>query len=102
MDSLVLYSSAFIISKDDTNSFNQIKGKNMVGYFVNNQLHKIRVLGNAETIYFVREEDKSMIGINKVISSDMLIFLEDNKVKSITYIGSPAGNNLPRKGRFTL
>jgi lipopolysaccharide export system protein LptA len=97
MDSLVLYGSAFIISRDDTSTYNQIKGKNMIGYFLDNQLYKIKVLGNAETIYFVREEDKSMIGINKVVSSDMLIYLEDNKVKSITYIGSPSGTIYPEK-----
>jgi lipopolysaccharide export system protein LptA len=97
MDSLVLYGSAFIISRDDTNTYNQIKGKQMIGYFVDNQLYKIKVLGNAESIYFVREEDKSLIGVNKVVSSDMLIYLEDNKLKSITYIEAPAGGISPEK-----
>ena len=97
MDSLVLRQNAFIISRDDSTRFNQIKGRNMVGYFVNNQLYKIRVLGNSETIYFAREEDKTLIGVNKAISSDMLIYLVDNKVYRITYIGETTGKIYPEK-----
>ncbi len=96
-DSLKLYNSAFIISKDDTGSFNQIKGRNVFAKFRNNELYKINVLGNAQTIYFAREEDKSLIGINMAISSDMLVFLEKNKLKSITYINKPEAHLFPEK-----
>lgn len=95
MDSLVMYNAAFIVSRDDSTRFNQIKGKNMIGYFLDNRLYKMRVLGNAETIYFAREEDQTMIGVNKGVSSNMLIFIDDNKVKKITYIGSPAYTLFP-------
>ena len=95
MDTLVFYSSAFIISEDDTNKYNQVKGRDMIGYMKENELFKIRVLGNSETIYYVREEDKSLIGINKAISSDMLIFLENREVKSITYIDQPVATLHP-------
>jgi lipopolysaccharide export system protein LptA len=97
IDSLVLYSSAFIVSEDDTNKFNQVKGRDMVGYIRNNELYKIRVMGNAETIYYVREEDRTLIGINKAIASDMLIFLENKEVKSITYIDQPVATLYPEK-----
>jgi len=96
-DTLALYNSAFIVSKDDTGKFNQIKGRDMAGYFKNNDLYKIRVLGNAETIYYAREEDSTLIGINKAISSDMLIFLEKNELMSITYIGQPSATLWPEK-----
>jgi lipopolysaccharide export system protein LptA len=96
-DSMIMRNSAFIISKDDTNKFNQIKGRDMIGYFINNDLYKIRVIGNAETIYFAREEDRTMIGINKALSSNMLIFLEKNQLKSITYIGQPTAILYPEK-----
>ena len=85
-DTMVLYNSAFIISKDDTNKFNQVKGRNMVAFFLDNQLHKIKVLGNAETIYYVREDDRTMIGINKATSSNMLIYMGNNQVETITYL----------------
>jgi lipopolysaccharide export system protein LptA len=97
-DTMVLYRSAFLISRDnDTTKYNQIKGKDMVGYFHRNELHKIRVMGNAETIYFARDEDKSLIGINKLYSADMLIFIEKNQIRTITYVGKPSGSLYPEK-----
>jgi len=97
IDSMILYNSAFIISKDDTNKFNQVKGRNMVGFFKNNELYKVKVIGNSETIYFAREEDHSLIGITRVYSSDMLIFVEKNQIKSITYINEPKAVTSPEK-----
>jgi hypothetical protein len=96
-DSLKMYSSAFIISRDDSNSFNQLKGRNLVAKFRNNQLYKINILGNSQTIYYVREEDRTLIGINVAVSSDMLIFLDDNKLKTITYIERPEQHLYPEK-----
>jgi hypothetical protein len=96
-DTMVMYNSAFIISRDDTNKFNQIKGRDMIAYFRNNDIYKVRVQGNAETIYFVREEDKSLIGVDKAASSNMLIFLENNKINTITYIEKPIHVLTPEK-----
>lgn len=96
-DSIVLVNSAFIISQDDSSKYNQIKGRDIVGYFLNSDLYKIRVLGNSETIYFVREEDKTLIGVNKAVASDMLIFLEDSKISDITYIMQPVAKLFPEK-----
>jgi lipopolysaccharide export system protein LptA len=96
-DSLKMYSAAFIISKDDTGSYNQIKGRNVLAKFRDNDLYKINVIGNAQTIYWAREEDKTLIGINMAVSSEMLIFLEKNQLKSITYINNPDAHIYPEK-----
>ena len=55
------------------------------------------MIGNSETVYWAREEDRSLIGIEKAYSSDMLIFIENKKVKSITYLGSTTGAIYPEK-----
>ncbi|MEI7660950.1 MAG: OstA-like protein [Bacteroidota bacterium] len=96
-DSLKMYNSSFIVSKDDTNSFNQVKGRNVLAKFHDSNLYKVRVIGNSQTIYYVREEDRSLIGINVAVSSDMLIFLDNNKFKSITYIDKPEHHLYPEK-----
>lgn len=99
VDTLGLISSAFIISLDDSvsDTYNQIRGKTITGYFRENQIVKVRVLGNSETIYFIREEDHSLIGINKTVASDMLIYLTDNEITTITYIRSPKGAVYPEE-----
>ena len=53
----------------------------MIGYFSNNELVRIKVDGNAQTVYYIREEDGYLIGINLSEASGMLIRLQDNDVK---------------------
>ncbi len=98
VDTMIMYNTAFIISKDDTNKYNQVKGRDMIAYFNDlNEIYKVKVLGNSESLYYAREEDRSLIGINKVVSSDMLIFLDKNQLKSITYITQPTATLYPEK-----
>jgi lipopolysaccharide export system protein LptA len=94
---IFMYSTAFIVSKDSSEAYNQIKGKNMIGYLVNNELSHIDVNGNAETVYYVREEDKSLVGVNKAVGSSMRIFVNDAKIERIVYYDKPKGNMLPDK-----
>ncbi len=97
VDSLELINNAFIASRDSTDTFNQIKGKRMVGHFFNNELKIIDVDGNAESVYYVREEDKSLIGVNKEEASYMQIRLENNEVSSIKYIEQITEVTYPEK-----
>lgn len=93
---LYLYNSAFLVSKDTT-GYNQIKGRKMIGSFFDNELVKIAVVGNAETIYWVREEDGTLTGINKAFSSNMNIRLRDKKIRQITYLEKPNAVLHPEK-----
>jgi hypothetical protein len=96
-DSLKMFGDAFIISRDDTSKYNQIKGRTVLAKFRDNDLFKIRVVGNAQTIYYAREEDKTLIGINTAVSSEMLIFLEKNQLQTITFIEKPEAHTWPEK-----
>ncbi len=97
IDSLILYNTAFIVSKDSIHGFNQIKGKNMIGYFSDNELVRVEVTGNAETIYWVREEDTSLIGIDVAKTSSMTIRLRNNDVQTINYKQAPNQVMFPEK-----
>jgi lipopolysaccharide export system protein LptA len=87
---LYLLNNAFIISQDTLGTgYNQIKGRNMTGFFQENELHRVDVEGNAETIYYVREEDGALTGINKAFSSNMSIRFRERKIKQIAYFEKP-------------
>jgi lipopolysaccharide export system protein LptA len=86
VDSLMLYNTAFMVSEDSLDEFNQIRGKNMTGYFRNNELKTIKVDGNAQTIYFIREDDGYLIGVNLAEASSMLIRLKDSEISAIVYL----------------
>jgi len=97
LDSLVMYNNAFIVSRDTIKGYNQIKGKDMIGYFEENELDRIAVEGNAQTVYWVRDEDQSLIGINLAKASRMLIKLLESQITDIVYRSSPSEVMYPEK-----
>ncbi len=97
VDSLMMYNTAFIVSKDTIDTFNQIRGKNMVAYFVRNELAKINVVGNAQTIYYVREEDGYLIGIDLAESSSMTVRIKNSEIQTISYQSSVDEDMFPEK-----
>ncbi|HRS53258.1 MAG TPA: OstA-like protein [Bacteroidales bacterium] len=97
VDSLLLYKTAFIVSKDDIDKFNQIKGNTIKGYFRNNELDYILVEKNAETVYYVRDDSSAVVGINVASALNMIIYIENNKAKRITFIQNASGIMYPEK-----
>ena len=69
-DRIDMKNSAFMISMEDSAKYNQIAGKEMTGYIRNNEIYKIIVDGNAQSIYFPKDGD-NFIGANKSLSSNM-------------------------------
>ncbi|MBN2616264.1 MAG: hypothetical protein JXR71_11285 [Bacteroidales bacterium] len=97
VDSMTMVRDAFIISLDSNKYFNQIKGRDMVGYFRSNRIYLIKVDGNAQSVYWARDDHKRLIGINKAESGFMLIHVEDNKIVGINYIDNPSETLFPKE-----
>lgn len=89
-----LIEAAYVIAPEDTASYNQVKGKLMTGYIRNNELYKIFVDGNGQTIYYPKD-GANVIGVNRAESSDMTIMLKERKISSITMRVSPSGKMNP-------
>ncbi|MEA3445459.1 MAG: OstA-like protein [Bacteroidota bacterium] len=89
-DRIDIQNSAFIITLQDSTKYNQIFGKNMTGYISNNELHKIDVYGNAQTIYYPMDGE-NYIGANMAEASNMTIHLKDGAVRKIVWYNMPEG-----------
>ena len=98
LDSLKVLNNAFIVSRDSlsTNDFNQIKGRNMFGKFKDNKLNLLLVKGNAESVYFNRNEETNIIEtITKEISSNIEFSLEKGQITTIKYLKTSEGKTYP-------
>lgn len=95
IDKLHMNVNSFIISTDSLQNFNQVKGRRMVAHFVKSNIQKVDVFGNGESLYFALEGDTSLIGMNKVICSDMVIHFDSSKVNTISFLTSPEGLFIP-------
>jgi lipopolysaccharide export system protein LptA len=99
-DSMRVGGSGFLVAEEDTAGYyNQIKGKELRAKFRDNQLARLEVYGNSESIYFVRDDSDSLgrsyEGMNQALAQSMLIYLEDNEVVKIVFRSNPEGIFLP-------
>lgn len=98
IDSLKVLNNAFIVSKDTIGTgFNQVKGQNLYGKFIDNDLRIVDILKNTEVIYYMRNEEQELIGINKGVSSNISMTIEDSKIDVITMLGKPDSEIYPEK-----
>jgi len=97
IDRILLYQKSMIVNSPDDQIFNQIKGKYITAYFVDDELNRMEVNGNAETVYYMQEEDKSYVGVNKSICSEMLIYFGNNEIEDIKFYKQPKSVLTPMK-----
>lgn len=89
INSIFLDQDAFIISEVDSVKYNQIKGKEMTGFFKDSRLNLIQVRGNGETTYYGQDDDKKFIGVNVAESSNINIALDEDGIQSISFLNKP-------------
>ena len=76
--------NAFIISQDTIEGFNQIKGMDITSLFKDGNIHHVNVDGDkAETIYWIRDDDGGLIGIDVSKSETMVIEMKNNGISKI-------------------
>ncbi len=95
IDRIFLRQNSFIVNSPDEFFFNQIKGKNSVAMFDSNELRRVKVVGNAESVYYALDDDKAYIGVNKTICSEMLIHFGNNEVEGIKFYTQPKATLFP-------
>ncbi len=89
-----LNGASFISSFKDSMKYDQIKGKNMTCHFRNNEMYRIDVNGNGQTVYYPKDKD-GLIGANKAECSDLIIYVENGKVKNIMFLKKPDATLFP-------
>jgi lipopolysaccharide export system protein LptA len=95
IEKIYLHVNAFIVNSTDAIYFNQIKGRDITAFFEEDELRRMKVDGNAESVYYVLDEKKAYIGVNKSICSDMIIYFGNNKVDKIKFYSQPKAKMEP-------
>lgn len=97
MDRLKVKNNATILSTQDYIFFNQIQGRFMEGFFSQNKLKQLDVDGNAQVLYYLTDENKAYLGINKTEASRISFEFDENNVISIRNYVEPRSKVLPMK-----
>ena len=96
-DRLFLKGNGYIIMPSGKKYYDQIKGKNIYGYFGNNELERMFVDGNAESLYYGKDDKNKYLGANHALCVNMWMYFKDKKVKSVTFIQKPDAVFTPLK-----
>ena len=97
LDSLKVINNAFIIAQDTIGmkGYNQAKGKNLYGKFIDNELKIVDLVKNTEVIYYLYNDAQELIGIDKTICSSIRMTMANNDIEDITFFTNPDGDIFP-------
>lgn len=96
-DNFAIHKAGFIVSPSGPKYFDQIKGTNIFGYFRDNELYKMDVIGNGESLYFGKDDKNKYIGSNKALSTNIAIYFKDKKIEKIAFLKKPEAVFTPIK-----
>jgi len=75
--------------------FNQVKGETMIAYFKDNEIDFVLIDGSAESLYYLQEDNKDLIGVNKSTSSQIKVFFAENEINLIRFYENVKGKVYP-------
>ena len=84
-----------VITKKDSNHFDQIKGEQL-GNILKQQVTSTNINENGEVIYYTQDEETNQIKeSNEVSCEKMNIYVDENKIKQISFMSKPNGITQP-------
>ncbi len=94
LDTLKVFNNAFLVQKDSL-GYNQVKGERLIGLFTNNELDTVNINKNAQVIYYPRNDNGELVGINNTVSSSIQMYLEEQQITGIRFIKKASGKVYP-------
>lgn len=97
LDNMLMVHNAFLVNTQlDSSKFNQIKGRRITGFFANNELERLFVDGNAESIYYnVDEEQQVFTDMYHNRSSRIKILVDSSEITHFIPISGIDGKVYP-------
>ena len=83
--------NALCIMSDTLNLFNQMSGKEITATLVDGEVKLVDISGNALTIYFPKEDDGELVGMNTTESSFIRVYVEEQKVQRMRFTKETTG-----------
>ncbi|ASZ13945.1 LPS export ABC transporter periplasmic protein LptC [Chitinophaga pendula] len=94
-DKILLNQNALIINEAAPELYNQIKGNTIMGYFAGENLDWMHVDGNAESIYYIKDDGGGFISVNRSQSAIIDIHFKESELYKINFIKQPEGTMYP-------
>lgn len=86
---------ALAVKQEAHGLFNQMAGKEMKAYVREGEIKQVDVSGNAETVFYPKEDDGTFIGLNRTQSSFVSVFLNNQQVDHVVFTTATTGTLYP-------
>lgn len=96
-DRLYVFENGFAVNKAGKDMFNQLRGNRLNGYFIDGNIDYMRAKGNAESVYYLMDEDSALVGINKVGGDIIDLRFLNKELNKVVVISEPKGKMFPAK-----
>lgn len=93
--SIEMFPKALIVNTEDELFFNQIRGNHTTAYFDDGQIDSMNVVGNAQSLYYLIDDDGGYISVNKTECSSMTFYFEEKKLENIYFWTDPTSEMFP-------
>lgn len=97
-DRLYVFENGMVISRSDNKAehlYNQIRGNTLNGYFRDGAIDFMKAKGNAESIYYIKDEDSAYIGVNRSTADVIDMFFKDKELNRVVYRNEVQGSTIP-------
>ncbi|MES2416792.1 MAG: OstA-like protein [Bacteroidota bacterium] len=96
INSAQVLQNGFIVNLEtDTTKFNQVKGKIITAFFNDGEIRNLYVDGNAESIYYTKDNKDAYDNINQTVSSRIRIIFEDKELSRVKTVKQVEGTFTP-------
>lgn len=83
IDSAHVIRQTLLVQRLDSASFNQVAGREMFAYFRDGELSWSKVKGNVEVAYYPYGSDSVMVGLNRMQTTELRMYMKDKKMNHI-------------------
>lgn len=94
-DQIKVFENSFVINENEAGIYNQVKATRMDGYFKEGTIDTIGAQGNAETIYFIQDDDSAYTGVNQTTSDDMDVYFDKGSLQKVVFRRAVKGTLTP-------
>jgi len=91
----VVLERGFSVSRTPEDLFNQIRGNQLNGYFSDGSIERLRSKGNAESLYYLQDEDSAYFGLNHAKADAITLYFMERELKRITWVNGVEGVTYP-------
>lgn len=94
-DRMLVYENGLLVNKTGENMYNQIRGNRINGTFVDGNIDNMRAKGNAESIYYAKDEEENLVGINRASGDIIDMRFRNKELYEVVFISEVKGTMYP-------